>query len=201
VCEPSYEALSELRLLATGPTNGAPQTCKDLSRTPGMRFVSKGDLNLKNRPKIAPAKQTSEPSATPEGECKNVDGWTDEKGWKCTSWEGYDCDKDCNYEQDAKDRLLQNCPVSCESCPKVAGPSENLQLTTSAGVPTSATFVNTHLCGRVADGPPAKPICDVLQIGASNAETAHTWLSEETGLTPFGFERVKGFYAGDNAGV
>ena len=49
VCAPSYDNMREIKFMASGPSNGAPQTCEALSQGSSKKYVEIGDFNKKNR--------------------------------------------------------------------------------------------------------------------------------------------------------
>jgi hypothetical protein len=57
VCKPSYTNLRELKFMASGPNNGAPQTCEEISQGSAKKYFEVGDFNKKNRGHPATAKK------------------------------------------------------------------------------------------------------------------------------------------------
>ena len=47
VCKPSYTNLRELKFMASGPNNGAPQTCEEISQGSAKKYFEVGDFNKK----------------------------------------------------------------------------------------------------------------------------------------------------------
>lgn len=70
---------------------------------------------------------------SPGTDCTNNEGWLDEKGYDCHSWQGYDCSQAeiFGYTDSGEAAVLQHCPLACAMCSPLSSSTSSSASTSS----------------------------------------------------------------------